>query len=531
MSVTVADLLTLPSMRGAQVLGGARGLTKIVSTISVLESTDPEVLIDALFPKDEFFGSEIVITGFLNMLNDVECQCANIRRLAEGGEVGLILFYVGVFLQKVDQKLIDLADELDFVLISMPEGQRMLRYSEVLNDVMECIYRDRVDNESIVSEILGRVSKLPGHQRSINTVLKMLSDRISASVILTESGHEILNLIAWPRSLEGVMKEGLSRLREFPKKQGDGECTILPGSRMYRLSIDSDTGRRMELLLIKEGVPISPKLLEEVRDIVRISINIWGSKHGDVAIHELVRAILQDEPIKMRRLAELFRIDVASIHEMWILHGESEGFTGFLSGKIPDIKRIPVGERGPVVTDIYEGELLLFLNTPESSQTAEQQLLDILETVHAEENGVTLVRCSGLQNTGAVREAFLCHQEYLEDVKKIFPHKKLFCYGELEFARECRSLMEQGEAAVENYMELLAPLYAGDNETDLRKTLAVYLLDEDSSVTRTAQRLFLHKNTIKYRIMRITELLGYRPNKMPECMKLYHALAVYRLTR
>lgn len=122
MSVTIADLLTLPSMRGAQVLGGARGLSKIVSSISVLESTDPSVLIDCLFPKDEFFGSEIVITGFLNALNDVECQCANMRRLAAGGEVGLILFYVGVYLQKVDQRLIDVADELDFVLITMPEG-------------------------------------------------------------------------------------------------------------------------------------------------------------------------------------------------------------------------------------------------------------------------------------------------------------------------------------------------------------------------------------------------------------------------
>lgn len=62
-------------------------MPKIVSSISVLESTDPDVLIDGLFPNDEFFGSEIVITGFLNTLNDVECQCANMRRLpSEGGQ-------------------------------------------------------------------------------------------------------------------------------------------------------------------------------------------------------------------------------------------------------------------------------------------------------------------------------------------------------------------------------------------------------------------------------------------------------------
>lgn len=531
MSVTIADLLTLPSMRGAQVLGGARGLSKIVSSISVLESTDPSVLIDCLFPKDEFFGSEIVITGFLNALDDVECQCANMRRLAAGGEVGLILFYVGVYLQKVDQRLIDVADELDFVLITMPEGQRMLRYSEVLNDVMECIYRDRMDNESIVSEILGRVSKLPEHHRSINTVLKMLSDRISASVILTNSRHEILNLIAWPRSIEEVIKAGVGSLEEFPREQEESECRFLPGARMYRYRLDSDAGRKMELLLIKEGVPISPKLLEQVMDIVRISINIWSSRHGDVAVHELVRAILQDEPIKMRRLAELFHIDVASIHEMWILHGESQEFSRLLTSKLPEVQKILAECRGPVVTDIYGEEMVLFLNTPVSCQAAEQQLRDILETVCSEEPGATLVRCSNLQNTGAVREAFLCHQEYLQDVKAIFPEKQLFCYGELEFARDCRSLMEQGEAAVERCMELLAPLHAGGEEADLRKTLAVYLLDGNSSVTTTAQILYLHKNTVKYRLQRIADLLGYRPNKMPECMKLYQAAAVYRLNR
>ena len=37
MSITVADVLKLPSMRGAQVIGGKKGLSRIVSSISVLE--------------------------------------------------------------------------------------------------------------------------------------------------------------------------------------------------------------------------------------------------------------------------------------------------------------------------------------------------------------------------------------------------------------------------------------------------------------------------------------------------------------
>ena len=83
----------------------------MVSSISVLESTDPTVLVNEVFPHNKYAGGEIVITGFLNCLDDFDCQCANIQRLAEGGEVGLILFYVGVYLPYVDQRLIDLADQ------------------------------------------------------------------------------------------------------------------------------------------------------------------------------------------------------------------------------------------------------------------------------------------------------------------------------------------------------------------------------------------------------------------------------------
>lgn len=33
----------------------------------------------------------------------------------------------------------------------------------------------------------------------------------------------------------------------------------------------------------------------------------------------------QDEPLKMRRLAEIFHVDVASLHELWMLCGADAG--------------------------------------------------------------------------------------------------------------------------------------------------------------------------------------------------------------
>ena len=51
MAVTVEELLTLPSLKQANVLAGRRGLSKTVSSISVLESANPVDLRNPVFPR------------------------------------------------------------------------------------------------------------------------------------------------------------------------------------------------------------------------------------------------------------------------------------------------------------------------------------------------------------------------------------------------------------------------------------------------------------------------------------------------
>ena len=63
MSVTVADLLRLSSLRNARVEAGRGGLSRIVASLSVLEYADPDQMVDAFFRNDDYYGSEIVIPG------------------------------------------------------------------------------------------------------------------------------------------------------------------------------------------------------------------------------------------------------------------------------------------------------------------------------------------------------------------------------------------------------------------------------------------------------------------------------------
>ena len=524
MSVTVADLLKLPSLRQAKVIGGAKGLGKTVSSISALESVDPGVLVQEVFPHDKYSGSEIVITGFLNCIEDVDRQCSNLLRLIEGGEVGLVLYYVGVYLPRVNPRLIEIANAHDFVLICMPEGQRHLRYSDLITDVTECIYRDRAANVSLVSDILARISTTPHHQQTVGTALQMLCAELGCSAVLSTHEGRILNLAAWPSGTEDSIREGIERC--LPLVDGETTpCPFLPDAALICKPICADLPHPLQLTMIRVGQPLSAQLAEQAADTVRICINIWGRQHGAVAIHELIRAILQDEPLKMRRLAEIFRVDVAALHEIWVLCGIKEAETIRMEQLLDAARQCA----DSVIGAVYDGNPVMSLSTPRSLRDTERAMEEMLRQVLPEHPEAVLVRCSGLSNTTRCRKAYLLTLDNLEDAKFIYPHKRIFLQGELELAAMCRKRISEGEAAATRRILPLAALQADREYQELLNTACVYLLDCDSSVTRTAQALFLHINTIKYRLQRISDLLGYRLGKMPETIELYRSAAIYRL--
>ena len=86
-----------------------------------------------------------------------------------------------------------------------------------------------------------------------------------------------------------------------------------------------------------------------------------------------------------------------------------------------------------------------------------------------------------------------------------------------------------GEAAVQRALAPLEPVRALREGAELVHTLQLYLLDTDRSVTQTAQALFVHKNTVKYRLQQLGARLGHPVAKFPEAFGLYTACAVERL--
>jgi len=528
MSITVADVLKLPSMRGARVLGGRGGLSRIVASVSVLEYADPTPVQEEMFRSRVFSGNELAITGFLNAPDDVELQLTNIQRMAQVGEVGLLLYYVGIFMKQVDPRLIALADELDFVLICMPENRMDLRYSETICDIMEAVHRDQMVGINLVGEVLEDVTFLPEYQRTVDTVLSILSDRLHASFVLLDASRRVINEAAWPRAMGPALAAVLPHL-SIPVV-GEWQKIAEPaGLRVFRAGIRTHDGQPMDLLIFKEGAPNERNVLQQAVEVVQLAVNIWSEHHDRLAIAELVRAILQDEPLKMRRLADIFHVDIVSLNSMWIISGDTQADRARLPEMVETARECVACFSKETVGDVYEHQLVLFMTGPSGIQEMESLTEELLRLFAERGICVTLTRGHALNHTSRVREAFLNHRTGLDAARTVFPNRKVFNMEQITFALRCQEQIRKGEEAAADAMRCLEPLRGLREEAGFVETLECFMLDAEMSMTKTAELLYVHKNTIKYRMLQMGNRLGYPIGKLPESMVLYDACGIHRL--
>lgn len=525
MSLTVSQLMGLPSLRRAKVLAGHKSLSRIVTGVTVLEYSTPTDMQKHLFESIDFSGSELILTGLCNIADDVDAQCDNIRRLALAGEVGMILYYVGLILPRVDARLIRLANELDFVLICMPEREPNLRYGEVIHEVMDAIVRDELADPSFALDLLEQMTKIPSSQQNGKTVLRITSDRLRASVAVTDAKHRVLSEAAWPRD-RSVDWQALARSEAKHTGESAWPLGDEPNRWVYRAALQSAGQERLYLFVLSEHGRLDAPLWKQVVEGVRLSMGIWGKTQGQTDLSELVRAIVLNEPTKMRRLGDLYHIDIASMRDMWIVRS--------LRGEDLSPWTRALGELSALYTRVglcehYENDVLIF---PLGSRTLrEMDEWTRALTQLCAENGLTVrvTRCTLLQQAADVKYAYETNRDYLEDSVKVFPLRESFTSAEIEFVKECCEIAAQGKEAVRRCTALLDPILRGKDGADIAATLAVYLLDKNSGITQTAAQLFVHKNTVKYRLQKASDLLGFRVGDVPQSKNLIYALALRRI--
>ncbi|MGO2890628.1 PucR family transcriptional regulator [Enterococcus devriesei] len=516
MGAKIKELLVLPSLKEAEVLTGHNNLNQTVTSLSFLEIADMEYC-EEHFELNEYHTGELALTSFFSIREDIDKQCATICQLQRMGGIGIILYNVGTVLPRVAPKVLETAQALDFIIIQMPKQYRCIRYSEVIIELMAEILKKR-PADNIVNEVLEKASLLPEHLRTVDITLKLLSDLLRTNIVLMNADNEVTNQIKWPRNSTTDLERLLRRVAVE-----DGQQVLKNDFSIFYKELYQKGNGSLSLYLLKEHELLTEAECEQTVELLRVALNLWGKKHGEVNEAALVHAILNDESEKMYRLANQLKIDVKGIELMWLLQLNDLKEEKKLK---EDILSYASKFYKTCVTQLLDDQLIVLLGNYRHNDSELLLGETFIQNSPYKESIDSIVLCPRLRNTTDVRTTYQLVNEVALQLPKLFHEKKNFSISEIRQVAYANKLIQSGEAEVEETLALLSPIM--DSKEQLM-TLCSFLLDAGADFQICSEQLFIHKNTVKYRIKKISEALGYNVMRFSESYECYVACLTYRL--
>jgi len=163
---------------------------------------------------------------------------------------------------------------------------------------------------------------------------------------------------------------------------------------------------------------------------------------------------------------------------------------------------------------------------------AERAAEALLRELHASLSGYAFALGRSRPATGPIDLARAGNEALLAaNVAEGQEDNEALAFEETGAYRLLLSAMAEDPAELQRfYAETVEPLVAYDEqyETDLVKTLEAFL-DADGNVAGTAQRLFTHRHTIRYRLERVRDLSGHDVNSSDGREKLSLGLKAMRV--
>ncbi len=536
MSITVEEALKLPAMKHAKVLGGRDGLRHIIHGATVFEYMgSPELQNEFFTINEKHLSGHMVLASFANMQTDIDLQVSFIRRMAASGESCLVLFYVGIILDHVDERLIKVANDLSFPLVMMGENKIYIRYSDLITEVENLVLSDRMNyDESLVTEIIGRISSLPSDKQTVDSVLSMLRDRLKVSIVLTDSGLNGLGTAAWPTENSSIAdlltEENVSHHAKRRKV-----FSPIPGSYIWYVPIHDRGVDPMRLFFIESGSVLTNMMVDMAREAVQLAVELWSNKHSAVLTSELVKAILNDEPIRMRRLSEVLNIDIRNIHCSWFIRC-TDGNSTFSKDMVDAVRKVMDSLDSDIILEPYRtplgnsDDLIMFFKNPLDARLLDSCGQEIIESLHRLGcEHVYLTMLDYKFTTADVRTAFSIWNANEATARIVFPTLEVFHESEIELVRQCNEIIKLGEASIASATGCLDALEDRHGSKEFLRTLEVYFLDSDMNMQKASEILNVHKNTIKYRINMVCDALGHSVNNPVTTSRLTIALAIRRL--
>lgn len=520
MGITIQELLALEFFRDFYVVAGRKGLSKEIQGVTVFEAPDAYH-----WTK----GKELILSsGYVMVKEPGSLEQA----FAEGimQKTSGMMIKRERYLKEIPKNIIQLFEENDLPLISMPYA---VPYMDVMNQVNTAVMNRIIRRFRIHSSTAYSLSNMTYKERKVKRILQAVESEMHFPALLYDMNENraYYSSVNFIRITDSI---GLTTQELWEPSVPCTKHTLCDDIHMVRIRlVQQQEGARMSWITIpvtvnnmtqayfvvmesrnfldyydEYAIRISYLMLQSVYEQILIAQNV-----GNIGFENFVHYMLdfrEQDPEKLVYQANIQGISMSSQYFYVVFWQENPEF-----GLRQQRKRVmelfaknQLSTEGKLIF-LEENEAAIFLSTGEFESRKPEVLREYLESFRRKvteefpEAGLRFGMLSEPASWTGMRKNIEKCRNVLRMGSVLCPEQPILDYESLGPLAWLQIPTDELEEMLKNYRLVMSD----EKGTELLKTLKIYL-ENNMNYSVTAEKMFVHINTIRNRIEKINRILG-----------------------
>lgn len=545
--MTVREVLQLPELAKVTVVGGAGGLDRVICAVNVMEVPDISPYVES---------GELLLTTTYPIRSDPTALKRLVPTLAQRGLAGLGI-KPARYLDDIPDEMVQQADALDFPLLRLPTDASFTRLlnpilAEILNRQAAVLRR----SESVHRILTDLVLQGAGFKALAGTLASLLA----LPVAITSGEFELLAYSENSRDqadpflafLEKLKSEGLYPSGGTPVQRSLWVGTQLSTVLIHPVQVGSEVCGYIcvwerdgkfcdrDVVCIEQAAVVTALEFQKQRAVRETERRFW-----DDFVRELLAGRISGREEALARAA-IYGCDLTGPRVLLLVKLEgTRGIALSLDQAVRYRERLErtvrhvIADAGTRCLHANLGDAAVLLFSP--SRVTAEAVRD--ETVKLAREIVAELKSGRFGQKYSVRigvsrlhheittwpEAYREAREALRIGTLVGSPDLVTHYDDLGLYRLLTRVEDEEEMerfCRETLGEILA--YDARHNTNLLETLCA-VIEADGNLQRAAENLFIHYNTLRYRLQRITEIQGLRIESLRDMIRADIAIKAYRV--
>ena len=515
MGVSVKEILSSEFFKEYYIISGEKGINREIQGV---------VLIDAPDGYKWCRGKELILTTGYFYVDNTELFKEVINFLYENGSAAIAV-KTDRFLNTIAEEVTELSDKLGFPIIFVPARTAWMDIIAAVNSIAINRYISRI-NDTNYLEIHNHSND---YQKKISNIVKNLSLELGLSVAISDIVDK--NIICYPADNnigEKVNKTDESNLNNYQKE------ILCEKLNIYRIKNLDDNKSWIKMNILINNTPITQLIIWEGSDkidyydlfSIRVSyalflsiyeqiyvMNSYERKFYDNLIESLIneRLTSKQQIIKEIRMINNFRLNIDNSYVCLLIEqdGDNPSFYS-IREKLYNTLLLKVPKDEAIFGIIDDNTLAIIKDVSKYKKdiigNVRKEIKNLLENMRNQFDHRSLMVGIGdaCDNIVSIRKSYFEALKAIEIGKYLYPNNRIFTFEELGPFGLFRVEDIQNKSYSSNF-SLISPLLKDNNRDELLLTLKVFI-ESESNYNVTAQKLYIHNNTVRYRISKIQEI-------------------------